>query len=94
MHTKCCAVLHQHFARAPASGAAEIVCKEQQDIYLGHDGGCMIPIHSKIGQEMRIHFEKSLNEYGMKDLIPVYLENDALNFLPEPRSEVGRNLQV
>ena len=33
--------------------AAEIACKGQQDFYLGHDGGYMIPIHSKIGQGMR-----------------------------------------
>ena len=62
-------------ASAPAAGAAEIACKEQQDFYLGHDGGYMIPIHSKIGQGMRIHFEKLLNEYEKNDLIPVYLEN-------------------
>ena len=37
-------------------------------------------IHSKIGQGMRIHFEKLLNEYGRNDLIPVYLENDTFNF--------------
>ena len=42
-------------ASAPAAEAAEIACKEQQDFYLGHDGGYMIPIHSKIGQGMRIH---------------------------------------
>ena len=36
--------------------AAEIACKGRQDFYFGHDGGCMIPIHSKIGQGMRIHF--------------------------------------
>ena len=30
--------------------SAEIACKERQDFYLGHDGGDMIPIHSKIGQ--------------------------------------------
>ena len=29
---------------------------------------------------MRIHIEKLLNEHGMNDLIPVYLEKDALNF--------------
>ena len=49
--------------------AAEIVCKEQQDFYLGHDGGCMVPVHSKIGQGMRTHFEKLVNEYGKNDLI-------------------------
>ena len=30
--------------------AAEISCKRRQDFHLGHDGGYMIPIHSKIGQ--------------------------------------------
>ena len=29
---------------------------------------------------MRFHFEKVLKEYGKNELIPVYLENDALNF--------------
>ena len=29
--------------------AAEIACKGRQDFYLGHDGGYMIPIHSKTG---------------------------------------------
>ena len=40
----------------------------------------MIPVHSKIGQGMRIHFEKLLNEYGSNDLVPVYLDKGALNF--------------
>ena len=40
----------------------------------------MIPTHSKIGQEMRIHFEKLLNEYGKNELIPLYLQNDTANF--------------
>ena len=49
-------------------------CRDRvQKNYVGDDGGYMIPIHSKIGQIMRIHFEKLLNEYGMNDLIPVYL---------------------
>ena len=42
-------------------GVAEIVCEGRQDFYLRHDGGYMIPIHSKIGQGMRIHFEKLMN---------------------------------
>ena len=67
-------------APAPASGAAEIACKEQQDFYVGHDGGYMIPIHSKNGQELKIHFEKLVNLHGKNELIPVFLENDALNF--------------
>ena len=36
--------------------AAEIACKEQQDFSLRHDGGYMIPIHSKIVQGMGTHF--------------------------------------
>ena len=36
--------------------------------------------HSKIGQGMRFHFEKLLNEYGTNELIPVCLENDTPNF--------------
>ena len=50
--------------------AAEIVCKGRQDFYLGHDGGYMIPIHSKIGQGMRIHVEKFVNWHGKNELIP------------------------
>ena len=30
--------------------AAAIACKGRQDFYFGHDGGYMIPSHSKIGQ--------------------------------------------
>ena len=40
----------------------------------------MIPTHNPIGQEMRIHFEKLLDEHGKNELIPVCLENDTLNF--------------
>ena len=32
--------------------------KEGQSFYLGHDAGYIIPIHSKIDQGMRIHFER------------------------------------
>ena len=40
----------------------------------------MIPIHSKIGQGMRSHFEKLVNWHGKNELIPVYLENIIFNF--------------
>ena len=40
----------------------------------------MIPIYSQIGQEMRNHFEKLVNWYGKKELIPVHLENNTFNF--------------
>ena len=67
-------------APAPTSGAAGIARKEQQDFYVGHNGGYIIPTHSEIGQGMRIHFEILLNECGKNELIPVYLENDTPNF--------------
>ena len=60
--------------------AAEIACKGRQDFFLGHDGGYMIPIHSKIGQGMRNHFEKLVNWYGKNELNPVYLENNIFKF--------------
>ena len=60
--------------------AAEIACKGRQDFNVKHNGGYMIPMHSKIGQGMRIHFEISVNWYGKNDLIPVYLENNTFNF--------------
>ena len=47
---------------------------------MGHDGGYMSPIHSKIGQGMRIHFGTLLNECEMSDFIPIYFEREALNF--------------
>ena len=40
----------------------------------------MIQILSKIGQGTRIQYGKLLNQCGTNDLIPVYLEKDALNF--------------
>ena len=40
----------------------------------------MIPIHSKIGQGMRIHCEKMVNWHGKNELIPVFLENSIFNF--------------
>ena len=74
------------YASAPASEAAEIAYKEQQDFYVGHDEGNMSLSHSNICQGTKSHFEKVLNEYGMSDLIPVFVEKEGLNFLPEPRS--------
>ena len=58
-------------ASAPASRIVEIACKEQQDFYVKHNGGYLIPTHSKIGQEMRLHFEKLLDEHGKNELVPV-----------------------
>ena len=33
----------------------------------------MIPVHSKIGHEMRMHFERLVSWYGRKQLIPIYI---------------------
>ena len=41
----------------------------------------MIPIHSRIGQGMRFHFEKLVVIWhGKNELILVYLENNIFNF--------------
>ena len=45
--------------------------KDDRNFHLGHDGSYMIPIHSNIGQGMRIHFEKLVDWYGRNALIPV-----------------------
>ena len=60
--------------------AAEIACKGQQDFFLGCDGGYMIPIHRKIGQGLRTHFEKLVNWHEKNELVPVCLENNIFNF--------------
>ena len=72
--------------------AADFACKGLQDFYLGHDGGYMIPIHSKIGHGMRIHFEKLVNWCGKNELIPVSRKQHFL-FVLESRSEINRDQQ-
>ena len=64
---------------APVSRVVGIACKDQQDFHVKHNGGYMIPTHNKIGQEIKIHFEKLLDEQGKNELIPVCLENDTPN---------------
>ena len=66
-------------ASGPASRVAEIAGKEQ-DFCVIHKGVFLIPTHSKIGQEMGVHFEKLLDEFGKNELIPVCLEKDTPNF--------------
>ena len=50
---------------------------------LGSDGGFMVPVHSKIGHELRMHFERLVNWYGRKQLIPVHIEDKIFNFFFE-----------
>ena len=52
----------------------------RQDFNLGHDGGYMIPIRSKIGQGVRNHFEKFVSWFGKNELILVHPENNIFNF--------------
>ena len=40
--------------------AAEIACKGRQGFYLAHDGGYMIPIHSKNGRAVRSEVQRKL----------------------------------
>ena len=39
----------------------------------------MIPIHSKIGQGMKTHFENLVNLHGKNELSPVYLEKQTFS---------------
>ena len=48
--------------------------------YFGSDGGFMIPVRSKLGHTMRMHFERLVSWYGRKQLIPVYIEDNIFNF--------------
>ena len=60
--------------------AGEIACKGRQDFYLGSDGGFVIPVHSNIGHEMRMHFERLVSWNGRKQLIPVHIEDNIFLF--------------
>ena len=64
MYTNCCTVPRRSRAKEDKISTSDMT----------------VDIHSKIGQGMRIHFEKLLSEYGKNDLIPVYLENNTFNF--------------
>ena len=60
--------------------AGEIACNGHQNFYLGSGDGFVIPVHSKIGQEMRIHFERLVSWYGRIQLSAVYIEDNIFNF--------------
>ena len=86
--------------------AGEIACNGRHDFYLGSDGGFLMPVHSKSCQAMTMHFERLVNWYGRKQLIPVYIEDNTFNFyvsrdvkstetnvvnnVQQPRIEYGR----
>ena len=68
VYTKCSEVLEKSRAQDD-----KIFC-------LGSDGGFMIPVHCKVGHEMRVHSERLVNGDGRKQLIPVYIEDNIFNF--------------
>ena len=39
----------------------EIACKRHEEFYLGSDCGFVIPVHSKIGKDMKINFDTEEN---------------------------------
>ena len=82
----------KRIARISEWSAAEIACKEREDLDLGHDGGYMIPIHSNIGQGMGIHFETLVNWYGKNELILVSRKQH-FQLLHESGREINRDQQ-
>ena len=44
------------------------------------DRGFVFTVHSKIGHEIRMHFERLVSGYGRKQLIPVYIEDNIFIF--------------
>ena len=38
--------------------ASGVKVSEGNDVWLGNDGGCIMPRHGPIAKEMRAHFEK------------------------------------
>ena len=87
-HEVLCSIASASASAPSIRSCGDRVKKKQQHFYVRHNRGYMIPTHSKIGQGMRIHFKRLLNEYGTNELIPVYLENDITNFYLNRGSEV------
>ena len=45
------------------SSAGEIACKRHQDFFWASNGAFVIPMHSKIGKEMRTHCERLVSSF-------------------------------
>ena len=54
--------------------------KNTKNLFLGSYCGFVIPVQSRLGQGMRMHFERLVSWYGRKQLIPIYIEDNILNF--------------
>ncbi len=59
--------------------AASVVDKNQ-DIWLGADGGMMMPTDGPIAQGLRQEYERLREQHGIDDLVPVYKEKGVFNF--------------
>ena len=55
-------------------------CLQRTSRFFFGSDGFMMPVHCKVGQEMRIHFERWVSWYGRKQLIPVKIEIDIFKF--------------
>ena len=62
----------------PLMSAAE-VCDAGQDLWVGTDGGYLIPRYGPIGRGLRAEFEKLCKRHGRGTLLPVYKENNVFN---------------
>ena len=71
--------------------AGDIACKGRQDFDSGSDGGFVIPVHSRIGHEMMMHFGSLVSWYERKTAHSSLHRRQHLQCLTEQRSEVRRN---
>ena len=60
--------------------ASGVKVAERHDIWLGNDGGYIMPRHGPIAKEMRAHFEKVRLKYDEGDVTPVYQERGTFVF--------------
>ncbi len=60
--------------------ASGVKVSERNDIWLGNDGGYIMPRHGPIAKEMRAHFEKVRLKYDEEDITPVYQERGTFVF--------------
>ena len=67
-------------AHKKVCSSGEIAFKGRQHFYFGSDSGFMIPVRSKIGHEMRMHFARLVSWHGRMQIITVNIEDNLFNF--------------
>ena len=72
--------LHGRVADVHKILASGVKVCEKSDIWLGSDGGYILPRTGPIAREMRAHFEKVRLRYSEEDLIPVYQSKGVFYF--------------